>query len=158
MGRNLSRQEIIDVTKDLSKPIAEDLGYELVDVEYNKESGDYYLRVYIYREEGIDVDDCQTMSRLLSEKLDERDPIPGAYYLEISSPGLDRPLKTDSDLNRNLKKKIEIGLYKSLNNKKVYVGRLEDFNEDEIIISDNEKEMTKIPRELISIINLVIKF
>lgn len=158
MGRNLSRQEIIDVTKDLSKPIAEDLGYELVDVEYNKESGDYYLRVYIYREEGIDVDDCQTMSRLLSEKLDEKDPIPGAYYLEISSPGLDRPLKTDSDLNRNLKKKIEIGLYKSLNNKKVYVGRLEDFNEDEIIISDNEKEMTKIPRELISIINLVIKF
>lgn len=158
MGRNLSRGEIIDVVIDISRPIAEDLGYELVDVEYTKESGDYYLRIYIYRSNGIDIDDCQEMSRLLSDQLDDIDPIPGAYYLEISSPGLDRPLKTDNDLKRNLKKEIEIGLYKSINNQKVYVGVLEDFNENEIIISNNKNEITNIPREFISLINLVIKF
>ncbi|HLR21411.1 MAG TPA: ribosome maturation factor RimP [Tissierellaceae bacterium] len=158
MSRNLSREEIIYIVSDIGKPMVEELGYELVDVEYTKESGDFYLRIYIYRDEGIDLEDCQKISRILSDKLDEIDPIPGAYYLEISSPGLDRPLKTDSDLKRNLKKEIEIRLYRPINNQKVYEGILEDFNNDCIVISNNKNGTTDIPRELISLIKLVIKF
>src|SRR5699024_9343922 len=158
MSRNLSREEIIYIVSDIGKPMVEELGYELLDVEYTKESGDFYLRIYIYRDEGIDLEDCQKISRILSDKLDEIDPIPGAYYLEISSPGLDRPLKTDSDLKRNLKKEIEIRLYRPINNQKVYEGILEDFNNDCIVISNNKNGTTDIPRELISLIKLVIKF
>lgn len=158
MGRNLNRGEIISLVKKISGPMVEDLGYELVDVEYVKENKEFYLKIYIYRLEGVDLDDCQKISRLLSKELDKIDPIPGAYYLEISSPGLDRPLKNDNDLQRNLKKEIEIGLYKPINNQKIYKGVLEDFNSNEITISNNKNERIKIPREFISLIKLVIKF
>lgn len=158
MSKRLSRKEIINMVAEIGESIAEDLGYELVDVEYVKEHGDYYLRIYIYRPEGLALDDCQKMSQLISKQLDEKDPIPGAYYLEVSSPGLDRPLKTDKDLKRNLNKEVEIRLYKAIDNQKAYEGILKDFNEEEIMISTAKGEEIKIPRELISVIRLVIKF
>lgn len=158
MSKRLSRREIIKVARGICESAAEDLGYELVDVEYVKEYGNYFLRVYIYRPEGIDLNDCQNMSQIISDKLDEEDPIPDAYYLEVSSPGLDRPLKTDKDLKRNLNKDIEIKLYKGIDNKKVFEGKLFDFNNDEIIIINDEENKTSIPRELISLIRLAIKF
>lgn len=158
MHKKLSKREIIDVVWGISESIAEDLEYELVDIEYVKEYGDYYLRIYIYRPEGVALDDCQKMSQLLSKQLDKVDPIPGSYYLEVSSPGLDRPLKTDRDLKRNLNKEIEVRLYKAINNQKAYEGILKDFNEKEIIISNHKDEKIIIPKEFISVIRLVIKF
>ncbi|MEW8973475.1 MAG: ribosome maturation factor RimP [Tissierellaceae bacterium] len=158
MGKRLSRQEIIKIVREISDVVADELGYELVDVEYVKEHGDYYLRIYIYRDEGIGLDDCQKMSQIISERLDDKDPIPDAYYLEVSSPGLDRPLKTDRDLERNLNKNIEIKLYKAIDNKKLYEGELQGYNEKEIRILDyNDKEIV-IPREAISLVRLAIKF
>ncbi len=113
----MSKKEVLKSVKNICESIATSLNYELVDVEYIKESGSYYLRIYIDKPGGITLDDCQIMSVAVSEKLDENDPIKEAYYLEVSSPGLDRPLKTDKDLKRNLGKDIEVKLYKTFNKK-----------------------------------------
>lgn len=154
----MSKKELLKSVKDICESIGKDLNYELVEVEYVKESGSYFLRIYIDKPGGINLDDCQTMSVALSEKLDENDPFKEAYYLEVSSPGLDRPLKTDKDLKRNLGKDIEVNLYKALDNRKVYEGKLQDFNDMEIIILDEANNIYKIPKELISITKLAIKF
>ena len=98
------------------------------------------------------------MSEVLSEKLDEEDPITIPYYLEVSSPGLDRPLKTDKDLKRNIGKALEIKLYKNLEGKKAIEGDLEDYNDMEIIIRTEANKIISIPREIVSIIKLAVKF
>lgn len=154
----MNKKEVLKSVKNICETIALDLNYELVDVEYVKETGSYFLRIYVDKQGGINLDDCQAMSMAISEKLDDNDPFKEAYYLEVSSPGLDRPLKTDKDLKRNLGKDIEISLYKPLNNRKAYEGKLEDFNNTEIIILDEANNTYKIPKELISIIKLAIKF
>ena len=109
----MSKKEILNKVKEICNPIVESLDFELVDIEYVKEFGSYYLRVYIDKLGGITLDDCQKVSQLLSDKLDKDDPITSAYYLEVSSPGLDRHLKTDKDLKRNIGKDIIVNLYKS---------------------------------------------
>lgn len=154
----MNKKAAIKSVMDLCEVITTDLNYELVEVEYLKESGSYYLRVYIDKPGGITLDDCQIMSINLSEKLDEDDPFNESYYLEVSSPGLDRPLKTDKDLKRNIGKEIEVKLYKALDNRKNYVGHLTDYNNVELTISSDDKNTIKIPRELISQIKLAIKF
>lgn len=154
----MNKKDIIKELMAICDPIAASLNYELVDVEYLKEYGSYYLRVYIDKPGGINLDDCQNMSELLSEKLDEKDPVSTAYFLEVSSPGLDRPLKTDKDLKRNIDKDIEISLYTALNNKKNYEGKLNSFNEKFIIINDEDDNIIDIPRESVSVIKLALKF
>lgn len=141
----------------ICEKVSENLGYELVDVEYVKEKSDYYLRIYIHKQGGVSLDDCQIMSENLSEFLDEQDIIKNPYYLEVSSPGLDRPLKTDKDLERNIGKEIELNLYKAVNNQKKYEGKLISYNKENITIKtiDNEKIFD---RKDISIIRLTIKF
>lgn len=153
----MSNNRVVNKTKNYAEEISENLDFELVDVEYLKEHGDFFLRIYIDKPGGINLDDCQKMSERLSEILDEEDFIKDSYYLEVSSPGLDRPLKTDKDLKRNLDRDIEVRLYKALDNKKALVGKLESFNDDEIHIVENE-ETIKIPREIISLIRPAIKF
>lgn len=154
----MSRKDIVKTVKSICEDIANKLEYELVDVEYIKEMGSFYLRVYIHKEGGVTLDDCQNMSEELSKVLDEKDPITGAYYLEVSSPGLDRPLKTDKDLNRNLGKEIEVKLYKAFNNKKIYEGKLESFNDETISIIDENNNLLSIPKESISVIKIALKF
>ncbi|WP_262430246.1 ribosome maturation factor RimP [Paratissierella segnis] len=153
----MNKKELMKKLVKMCDESARSLDYELVDVEYVKESGSYYLRVYIDKKAGITLDDCQSMSELLGEKLDKEDPIENAYYLEVSSPGLDRPLKNDRDLKRNLGKDIEISLYKPLENKKKFEGNLKFFTEDKIVIKINDDEM-EIPRDAISVIKLALKF
>lgn len=156
----MNKKEVIKEIIAICEPIAESLNYELVDVEYIKEYGSYYLRVYIDKVGGINLDDCQNMSEILSEKLDAKDPISTAYFLEVSSPGLDRPLKTDKDLKRNIGKDVEISLFSIYNNKKNYEGRLDSYNDQNIILSnENEQDnIIEIPRELISVVKLALKF
>ncbi|WP_249323347.1 ribosome maturation factor RimP [Wansuia hejianensis] len=154
----INRKEILKNVRNISESITKQLGFELVDLEYVKEFGSYFLRVYIDKLGGVTLDDCREVSELLGKKLDEEDLIKVAYYLEVSSPGLDRPLKTDNDLRRNLNKDIEIKLYKALNNKKMYEGMLSDFNEKEVIIIEDDDNQVKIPRDYISIIKLKIVF
>lgn len=154
----LSRKKVMDNVKTICESIAENLQYELVDVEFIKEHQDYFLRVYIHKPGGVNIDDCQKMSQLLSSKLDEDDPISVSYYLEVSSPGLDRPLKTDKDLNRNLGKEIELRLYEALDGKKGYEGILEGFTEEEIRIQTSTNDIINIPRQVVALIKLAVKF
>lgn len=156
-GVGMNRGNLLKMVNEISVEIAEELGFELVDLEYVKESGNYFLRVYIDKIDGVSLDDCEKMSAKLGKELDEKDPIRDPYYLEVSSPGLDRPLKTDSDLKRNLNKDIEISLYRAFNNEKNYEGKLIDFNEKEILITDDDNNIS-IPREYIANIKLAIKF
>ena len=150
-------KDILKIVRENCEPIIEDLGYDLVDLEFVKESGEYFLRFYIGKLGGISIDDCQKTSEILSDKLDEIDPIDKSYYLEVSSPGLDRPLKTDKDLKRNIGMKVELSLYKNFEDKKNYIGKLVDYSDKYIVILDGEIEKS-IPREIISNIKLVIEF
>lgn len=154
----MNRKGIIETVIRICEPLAEELEYELVDVEFIKESSNYFLRVYLDKQGGINLDDCQKMSQLLSDKLDEKDPISVPYYLEVSSPGLDRPLKTDKDLKRNLGKEIEIKLYEPLNGKKIIEGTLEMYEEKTVVLRAENNEVINIPREAIALIKLAVKF
>lgn len=154
----MSKKNIIRIVKEHCEPIIEDLGYDLVDLEYIKENGNNILRFYIGKPDGISIDDCQRVSEQVGDKLDELDPIDESYYLEVSSPGLDRPLKTDKDLKRNIGKDVEISLYKNIDGKKKYIGQLIDYDEEFIQIKEDSLGYKKIQRETISKIKLAVKF
>lgn len=152
------KEEYEQRTEQLLLPIIKDNNFELVDVEYVKEGGNWYLRAYIDKEGGITVDDCEIVSRTLSDKLDKDDFIEEAYVLEVSSPGLGRPLKKDKDFQRSLGEEVEIRLYKALDKSKEYKGILKNYSKDTVTIElENEKEMI-INRKDISLIRLAFDF
>lgn len=125
-------------TTDAVTPLVEGLitsmGYELVDVEFKKEQANWVLTFYIYKEGGVTVEDCEAVSRAVEPVLDEADPIPQAYYLSVSSPGLDRPLKTEKDYLRNLHQPVTVKLYAQVDKKKEFTGTLEQFSGDAMTI------------------------
>ena len=153
----MSKKDMMSKIKTLCLQVTDSLNYELVDVEYLKEYGDYFLRVYIYKEGGVNLDDCQATSELLSEKLDEVDIIDKAYYLEVSSPGLDRPIKTDADIKRNLGKEVEVNSYQNINGTKKHEGYLKSYDDNTIVL-EMLKGTLEIPRDAISLMRLTIKF
>ena len=154
----MNKREIIKLVREISKSITDENDYDLVDVEFVKEGPNHFLRIYIDKAGGVTIDDCQIVSEALNSKLDEINPIDVSYYLEVSSPGLDRPLKTDKDLKRNLNKDVEIKLYKQLDNKKKYDGKLVDFNENEIIIENIKGDKILLPKEVVADVRLSINF
>ena len=152
------KKGIEQVVEELTLSIIEKHNFELVDVEYVKEGGDYFLRVYIDKEGGITLDDCQVVSTNLSAVLDEKDPIKDNYYLEVSSPGLDRPLKKEKDFERYKGRDVEIKLYKPFEGQKQFEGELLGlFDGDVIKIIYNDSEMSFNKKE-VAIIRLAIKF
>ena len=142
-------------TEELVLPIVEENKFELVDVEYVKEAGEYYLRVYIDKPGGINIDDCETVSRRLSDLLDEKDFIKDAYILEVSSPGLDRPLKKDKDFERSIGKDVELRTYKPIEKKKELTGSLKAFDADTVTVTCDKKDIT-FNRKEIALIRLSI--
>ncbi|MFA5575844.1 MAG: ribosome maturation factor RimP [Tissierellaceae bacterium] len=154
----MNRKGIIGKVVKIAEPIADELGYELVDLEYERDKSAYFLRIYIDKTGGVTLDDCQQMSQVLGDALDKEDPISTPYYLEVSSPGLDRPLKNDRDLERNLGKEVEIRLYKPLDNHKQIFGILDRYDEEEIVLRLDNEKFINIKKELIALIKLVIKF
>ncbi|MCB4302688.1 ribosome maturation factor RimP [Clostridioides difficile] len=144
--------------EEIVTKITDEHGFEMVDVEYVKEAGEYYLRVYIDKEEGISLNECELVSRELSPILDEKDPIKGNYFLEVSSPGLDRALKKDRDFVRYQGRDVDLKLYKPLNGCKQFEGELVGLTEDNNIkIIANGKEM-EFNRKDVAIVRLAIKF
>lgn len=134
--------KIEEKVEQLVKDPIEKLGYSLYDVEYVKEGPEYYLRIYIDKESGIDLNDCEKVSNEINEILDKADYIKEQYYLEVSSPGIERRLRKDKHLEQNISKNVEIKLFKKDNNgKKEYTGKLKAFNQEEIII-ETDKEIT----------------
>lgn len=153
MEKKTLKQTILNI----AQKSADELGYEVVDIEYQKGSKHDLLTIFIYKDSGIDVDDCTLMSRSVEEHLDKLNLIENPYYLEISSPGLDRPIKTQSDYKRNLGKEVEIKLFAPMDGKKKYEAVLEDFNTDSVFVKVNEEKI-EIPIKAISLMRLLIKF
>ena len=153
----MSKKDMMKRVEALCLEVTDSLKFELVDVEYLKEHGDYFLRVYIHKDGGVNLDDCQAASELLSAKLDEFDIIDKAYYLEVSSPGLDRPIKTDKDFKRNIGKEVEVNLYQNLRDSKRHEGILKSFDDKNVIL-EMANGTLEIPRDTISLMRLTIKF
>ena len=128
--------------EELVEPEIEKLGLELYDVEYVKEGKEYYLRIYIDSENVISIDDCEKVTNVLNDILDKADYIKEQYYLEVSSAGVEKVLKYDKHFEKNLGKKIEVNLYTKFENKKQYVGVLERYNENEIVILTDDEEIS----------------
>lgn len=144
--------------EEIVTKITDEHGFEMVDVEYVKEAGEYYLRVYIDKEEGISLNECELVSRELSPILDEKDLIKENYFLEVSSPGLDRALKKDRDFVRYQGRDVDLKLYKPLNGCKQFEGELVGLTEDnniKIIVNGKEIEFN---RKDVAIVRLAIKF
>jgi len=152
MSKNSIESSVYKIVQDIIKSTA----YEIIDVEYVKEGPFKYLKVYIDKPEGITVDDCSEISHSLSKKLDELDLISEQYFLEVSSPGLERPFKTESDYIKNINEKVEVKLYKPLDGKKVLTGILLEKQENNIVI-DSEKQIITIEIKDISKINRTIE-
>lgn len=136
----MKKGEIEQYCTSLVEPIIEKGKFELVDVEYVKEGADYYLRVFADKEGGITIDDCVTISRQLEEKLDADDKLEDAYILEVSSPGLTRPLKKEKDFKRSIGKLVEVKLYSAISGNKEYCGILHEYTETSITLVDEEDE------------------
>ena len=152
------REEYEQKTEALLLPIVEEKGYELVDVEYVKEGSNWYLRAYVDKEGGITINDLEAVSRKLSDLLDEEDFISDAYILEVSSPGLGRPLKKDKDFDRSIGEEIEIHLYRSIDGNKQYVGLLKSYNKETITIETEDGAAINVDRSNVSLVRLTIDF
>lgn len=131
----------------------EELGYELYDVHYAKEGKDYFLRVFIDNEDGIDLNDCEKVSNEINSLLDNADYIKEQYFLEVSSPGIERILRKDKHMEDALGEEIEIKLFKPIENKKEYIGILKEFDKETIKINIDEEEIT-LERKNISLIKI----
>ena len=145
-------------TEELLKPIIAENNFELVDVEFVKEGSNWYLRAYIDKEGGITVDDCELVSRSLSDLLDEKDFIDEAYILEVSSPGLGRPLKKDKDFVRSIGEEVEIKLFRAINKQKDYTGYLKAYDKDTVTIEDEDENEMVFERSNIALIRLALDF
>lgn len=131
----------------------EELGYSLYDVQYAKEGKDYFLRIFIDKPDGIDLNDCEKVSDGVNSLLDEADYIKEQYFLEVSSPGIERLLRKDKHLQSAIEKEIEINLFKSVNGKKQFVGILKQFDDEKIVVSETESnEEIEIERKNISLV------
>jgi ribosome maturation factor RimP len=160
-GNSVPKERVTDIVERLAEPIVEEAGLELVDVEFKKEGANWYLRVFIDKPEGIDIDDCTRVSEQLSDRLDEVDPIPQAYFLEVSSPGAERPLKKPSDFERAVGDYVHISLYEALDGRKTFDGELVEYTQEAVTLHYLVKGVQKtvvIPTEKIASARLAIEF
>ena len=158
-GKTMARREEYEErTEKLLGPILEENHFELVDVEYVKEGGSWYLRAYIDKPGGITVDDCEIVNRALGDLLDEEDFIEDSYILEISSPGLGRPLKRERDFARSLGEEVEIRTYRMVNKQKEFRGILKAYDKDTVTIEEEEGQDQIFERENIALIRLAFDF
>ncbi|QUO33118.1 ribosome maturation factor RimP [Faecalicatena sp. Marseille-Q4148] len=155
----MAKREIYEQkTEELLLPIIEKNQFELVDVEYVKEGSNWYLRAYIDKPGGITVDDCEVVSRALSELLDQNDFIEDSYILEVSSPGLGRPLKKEKDFQRSLGEEVEIRTYRAINRQKEFIGVLKGYDKESVTIEyEDETEQTFLKSD-IALIRLAFDF
>lgn len=146
--------DLITTLKKTFENDIENLGYELVDIEFKTTSEGKTLTFYIYNQKGITIDDCEKVSTYLDEKLDELDLIKGHYYLEVSSQDLSRPLKTDRDLERNISEPMRV----TMKDGQVFIGFVEEVKEDSLVFDVDSKESLEVEKEDIKQIKIEIVF
>ena len=149
----MNNNALIEKIETLVKPIEDELNYEIYHIEFVKENNEFYLRIYIDKEEGISLTDCEALSRRVSDVLDVEDPIDKAYYLEVSSPGLNRRLFTDEHFKKFVGREVLVKLNGNIEGKKNIKGLLKEVTEEKIIVEDGEKAIT-IPKVKIKVANL----
>ncbi|WP_226665641.1 ribosome maturation factor RimP [Metabacillus litoralis] len=154
-------KKVTETVEELVTPILDDMKLELVDIEYVKEGTNWFLRLFIDSEKGIDIEECGVVSERLSEKLDELDPIQHNYFLEVSSPGAERPLKKESDVKKAIGKQVHIKTYEPINGEKTFEGVLTDFNGQTLTITvtiKTRKKQVEIPYEKVAKARLAVTF
>ena len=151
-----SANSIVGKATEIAEPVARELGYTLWDVEYVKEGADWYLRYTIDSENGIGIEDCERMSRAIDPVLDEYDFIEDAYHLEVSSPGLERDIKTDWHMEKCMGEKVTVKLYAPINGAKAIVGTLSGFDSESVKITVDEE--ISVPRKAIAKMNIYFEF
>lgn len=157
----MPRVRVTEIVEELAQPIAEAAGVEVVDVEYKKEGSHWFLRVYIDKPGGVDIDDCSRFSEVLSERLDEVDPIPGAYFLEVSSPGAERPLKKPADFERAVGEYVRISLYEPVAGQKVLEGVLREYGSGRLVVEQQVRgrsQDVEVPLDKVASARLAIQF
>ena len=150
------REEYEKRTEKLLTPITEANGFEIVDVEFVKEGGNRFLRAYIDKPEGSTVDDCETVSRALGARLDEEDFIEESYILEVSSPGLGRPLKKEKDFARNLGEPVELHTFRPVEKRKEFCGILKAYNKDTVTIEEEDGTERVFERSALALIRQAV--
>ena len=153
--------KVTEVVEELAAPICQELDIELVEIEYVKEGKSWFLRVFIDKELGVDIEDCGLVSERLSEKLDEVDPIPHNYFLEVSSPGAERPLKKQKDFEKAIGKNILVKTYEPINGEKSFEGILLEFDGQQITLEmkmKTRKKTIEIPYEKVAAARLAVTF
>jgi ribosome maturation factor RimP len=154
-GRCMSKS-IIEAVEPLLSAVAAGQGVELYDLEYVKEGGDRILRLYIDKDGGVDLNDCERVSRAAEALLDEKDPIPAAYVLEVSSPGIERKLKKESHFARYVGAKVEIRLFSPLDGRKKFTGILNGLENGIVTLTDSTGNVCKLEWSKISSCRLIV--
>ena len=153
--------KVTEVVEELAAPIFQELGLELVEVEYVKEGKSWFLRIYIDKDAGVDIEDCGLVSERLSEKLDELDPIPHNYFLEVSSPGAERPLKKVKDFEKAIGKNVFIKTYEPIDGENKFEGTLVAFDGQHVTVEikiKTRKKSIEIPFEKVASARLAVTF
>ena len=154
----MSAKQYEEIAESLVTPITESMGISVYDVEYVKEGSDHYLRIYIDKPGGVNINDCEAVSRAYSEKLDEADLIADAYILEVSSPGLGRQLKKDRHFENSIGEEVELKLFEAVDGEKEYTGILKAFDKDTVTIEAEGKEAQTFERSKLAVIRLKVDF
>ncbi|RLQ95707.1 ribosome maturation factor RimP [Falsibacillus albus] len=153
--------KVTDMVEELVTPILEDMQLELIDIEYVKEGKNWFLRVFIDKDNGVDIEECGLVSTRLSEKLDEIDPIPHNYFLEVSSPGAERPLKKEKDFEKAVGKYVNVKTYEPIDGEKTFEGTLLEYDNDTLILEIKIKTKTKtveLPMDKVAKARLAVSF
>jgi ribosome maturation factor RimP len=153
--------KIMTLVEELVTPILDDLSLELIDMEYVKEGSNWFLRVFIDKDTGVDIEECGIVSEQLSEKLDEIDPIPHNYFLEVSSPGAERPLKNEKDFMKSIGKNVYVKTYEPIDGEKAFEGTLLSYSSEQLALEvtfKTRKKKVEIPADKIAIARLAVTF
>jgi ribosome maturation factor RimP len=153
----MAKTKIVELVEEIITPCVQESGLELVDVEFVREGGSWYLRIYIDKPGGIGIEDCGQLSQKIDRLLDEKDPIPQSYHLEVSSPGIERPLKKISDYNRFAGELAVITTFVPFDGKKKITGRITAARGDDIVIDSDGKELS-IPFRQVASARLKVEF
>lgn len=148
----MKNDALVNEIYEMVKPIADELNYDIYHVEYVKENGELYLRIYIEKDGGITLSDCEALSRRVSDLMDEKDPIKDTYFLEVSSPGLNRTLFTEEHYKRFIGREVMVKFTKSVDGKKNIKGILKEVNEDSIVVEADQ--LINIPKDKIKSVNI----
>ena len=148
----MKNDALVNEIYEMVKPIADELNYDIYHVEYVKENGELYLRIYIEKDGGITLSDCEALSRRVSDLMDEKDPIKDPYFLEVSSPGLNRTLFTEEHYKRFIGREVMVKFTKSVDGKKSVKGILKEVNEDSIVVEADQ--LINIPKDKIKSVNI----